>query len=184
LKINIIKKEKSSNILYVLFSVHRDREFCLRLEKDLIAKFGRIDKGTGQLTNLTDGGEIGPTGIVVSPETKEKLSQSGKENAAHLAAKNKEYWSKLSEEERQIRIDNMNSARPPDGLLSRLLVERWANEEYKKKLSDKQKISQRKISALHSQQMKEKWADPEFRDKMLLARKIARENKAKLPENI
>lgn len=42
------------------------------LELSLIAQHGRIDKRTGCLRNLTDGGE-GASGTVVSESTKEKL---------------------------------------------------------------------------------------------------------------
>lgn len=75
LKTNITKKElEAGGLRYVLFCVNKDREVCLSLEKELIQHFGRLDLGTGSLANLTAGGEIGVTGVVVSQETREKLS--------------------------------------------------------------------------------------------------------------
>jgi len=46
----------------------------LEKEKEFIKFYGRIDKHTGSLSNLTDGGE-GVLGIIHSEETKRKLSQ-------------------------------------------------------------------------------------------------------------
>lgn len=44
---------------------------AIRYERQTIALFGRMDTGTGSLTNLTDGGE-GTSGAVVSASTREK----------------------------------------------------------------------------------------------------------------
>lgn len=47
---------------------------AFELEKDLIAKFGRKDKGTGILRNLTDGGE-GAVGAIRSEEFRKKVAE-------------------------------------------------------------------------------------------------------------
>jgi hypothetical protein len=57
-----------------------DEEFSLLLEEELIAKFGRKDLGLGSLLNLTDGGDVGPTGMkpVFTEDHKKKLSKASK----------------------------------------------------------------------------------------------------------
>jgi hypothetical protein len=55
-----------------------DKELALFLEEELITKFGRKDLGLGPLLNLTNGGEIGPTGAKhpCTDEHKRKLSNA------------------------------------------------------------------------------------------------------------
>lgn len=48
---------------------------ALNLEIELIAKYGRKDKGTGILRNLTDGGDRGSSGRIVTEETKQKIKE-------------------------------------------------------------------------------------------------------------
>ena len=52
-----------------------DREFAIRWEKRLIARWGRRDNNTGLLCNLTDGGEA-TSGWIVTAETRAKISQA------------------------------------------------------------------------------------------------------------
>lgn len=58
-----------------MFAVALDEATAFEIEKALIKFYGRLDIGTGCLTNLTDGGE-GPSGAVKSPETRKKLGES------------------------------------------------------------------------------------------------------------
>lgn len=174
LKSNTIKKQ--NNLRYVIFIVHKDRSVCLQLEKSLIEKFGRKDNNTGILCNLTDGGEIGPTGMKISDETRIKLKKLRQESAQHLSIKNKEYWDTLSDEEKVDKVKTMRNGITKNthlkiGVKSK---ERWENEDYKNRLSLKQKESQSKVADVHSSNMKLKWKDPVFREQMLLARKLAK----------
>jgi hypothetical protein len=62
-------------ILIILENLTEEQAFAN--EKDFIAWYGRKDNGTGILRNLTDGGE-GPSGALVSEETRKKLSEGNK----------------------------------------------------------------------------------------------------------
>lgn len=178
LKINTTSKAlREGGIKFVIFMVHADRQECLKLEANLIKYFGRQDNLTGILTNLTDGGEIGPVGVIISDNVREKLSRRSRLLAPHLSQKNKDFWASLSEGEKQIRINRMQSNRADGELLSKLLVDRWADPEYKKRLTEKAKESQKLCADVHKANMKAKWADPEFREWMLLRRKMAREKR-------
>lgn len=55
----------------------KNYEDALKLEKAYIAKYGRLDLGTGQLCNMTEGGE-GVLGYVFSDEHKAKISKANK----------------------------------------------------------------------------------------------------------
>lgn len=179
LKVNITNKAiENGGVYFVIFMVHRDREVCLGYEKRLVSYFGRIDKGTGCLANMTDGGENWPNGRVLSEENRRKLSERSRRLAGHLSVKTKQYWESLSEEEKNERLLRLRSSKADSDLLSLKLVERWSDPEYKTRLSEKQKVSQSLVAETHSANMREKWADPEFREYMLLRRKIAREKKA------
>lgn len=60
-------------------------EEACEIEKELICFYGRRDLGFGELINLTDGGE-GSLGVIVSLETREKISRKSKGN------KGSKYW--------------------------------------------------------------------------------------------
>jgi len=61
-----------------------DEQYAYRVEKLLIAMWGRADLGKGPLTNLTDGGE-GDSGRIVSDETRRKMSEGKRTEEARLA---------------------------------------------------------------------------------------------------
>jgi hypothetical protein len=52
-------------------------EEACQMERDLIKQYGRIDKGTGILANLTDGGD-GTVGLIRTEEHTKKISESQK----------------------------------------------------------------------------------------------------------
>ena len=64
---------------YTVNIVHKDIEHdeAKQIEILLIEKYGRKDLGTGNLVNLTDGGE-GALGVIISEETKQKMSEAKK----------------------------------------------------------------------------------------------------------
>ena len=85
-------------------------------EKEFIALYGRKNNGTGILTNLTDGGE-GTLGIVITEETRRKLSISRMGNKSRTGQK-------LSEETKlKMSLARKGVKRPK------------LTEEHKKKLS-------------------------------------------------
>lgn len=48
----------------------------LKLERQLITEYGRLDIGTGILENKSSGGQQGPSGCVRSLEVRQKISKS------------------------------------------------------------------------------------------------------------
>ncbi|NBV27993.1 hypothetical protein EBS02_03090 [bacterium] len=65
-------KDKS-RIVFHTKDLSEDKAFALEVE--LIAKYGRIDNGTGILRNLTDGGE-GTSGLIMSDEFRAKHKEA------------------------------------------------------------------------------------------------------------
>jgi len=61
----------------VVLHENLDWQTACRIEKELIAFYGRKDMGTGVLRNLTDGGD-GIHGLIFTQSHREKLSKSGK----------------------------------------------------------------------------------------------------------
>ncbi|WP_165899759.1 NUMOD3 domain-containing DNA-binding protein [Borborobacter arsenicus] len=103
-------------------------EDAFRLEVAYIGLLGRRDKGTGILANLTDGGD-GPSGAVISDETRAKLSEArrGKNNPMNVP----EYREKVAASKR-------GKPRPPE-VHERLLAAnlgRPLSVEHRAKLSE------------------------------------------------
>lgn len=177
-KLNIIAKE--SQLKYVLFLVSSNREDCLKMEAAIISKFGRIDIDTGTLTNLTDGGEAGPNGHKYSEERLEKQIERIHGYADRIADTLKKRYESLSKEEQQEICNRLDGHRNNEKALAKLSVksrERWADPEYRRKLSEKLREVNLRNSEVHSKNMKAMWADPEYREKMLEARRIAKEKR-------
>jgi len=76
-KIRKIKKETGENPIIVKIKENLLESESFDLETELIKKIGRIDLGTGPLTNLTDGGE-GLSGYIFTEETIKKKSKANK----------------------------------------------------------------------------------------------------------
>lgn len=65
----ILKQGLEPDIRFIDKNLSEEQAF--ELEEFLISEIGRIDLGTGTLTNLTNGGE-GSSGVIVSEETRHK----------------------------------------------------------------------------------------------------------------
>jgi hypothetical protein len=71
----IPRPSNSSFIVFVQEGLTEQEAFDL--EKYCIALYGRIDKGTGILRNLGDGGD-GASGVIYSPERRKQISEANK----------------------------------------------------------------------------------------------------------
>lgn len=99
-------------------------EDCCEIEMLLIAEYGRLDKKTGCLVNMTDGGE-GCIGRKMSEANKKKLSIANKGNKRMLGSKRSE--------ETKLRMSQSALGIKPNSLAK----ERMAAAKRGKKISDK-----------------------------------------------
>lgn len=83
-KRNKIKSLKKKNIEILSIKVfdNLNEQESFNIETSIIKKIGRRDLKLGPLTNLTDGGD-GRTNIIVSDETKRKISETNKSQNLH-----------------------------------------------------------------------------------------------------
>ena len=181
-KTNITKKERTfGGILYILFMVNKNRQICLNIEKALIEKYGRIDNATGCLTNLTNGGEIGPTGAIVSDSTRKKQSEVVQRRITEISSQQRMHWLSMSEADKSLRISNMHSTHgTPEYLakLSKAQLKKWEDPLYKERLSGIQKIAQTLIASDHSRRTTEYWAKSENKAHRLEQNRLRRLKKS------
>jgi len=180
LKVNITQKEikQFGHIRYAILLVHKDRNECLKVEENCISYFGRISNKTGILSNLTSGGEIGPTGMIVSEITRNKHKQNVLNNRELLSLKSKTWWDNLSVEEKTIRLNALQSNINIAGrLTSERMLEMWSDSDFKQSQIEKLRLAQQLRKEENSSIMKKKWADPVYREMMLGKRKEARAKK-------
>jgi len=91
----VLTKIRSANLTPIIeiISGFNNEDDAFRLERTLIATFGRRNVGTGTLCNLTDGGE-GASGTVISSQTRAKQSAAAKglPKSTKTRAKMSAYW--------------------------------------------------------------------------------------------
>ena len=112
-------------------------EEAFRHEIYMIAVFGRKDLGTGILHNLTDGGE-GPSGAVISEETRRKMSEAIKGKTHSEESKRK-----MSEAQK----GNTN------------WLGKTHSEETKRKMSEASKGNNYNLGKTHSEERKRKQSE-------------------------
>jgi hypothetical protein len=94
------------------------QEQAKQLEKHYIAVYGRLDKGTGSLCNMTDGGD-GRVGYECSDETKEKMRRAAtgikftEERKSKIGEKSRERksWSVLPIKKSEQHKRNLSNSR-------------------------------------------------------------------------
>jgi hypothetical protein len=176
--------DDENRIIFHAENLTEDEAFTL--EKELIAKYGRKDNGTGILRNLTDGGE-GTSGIIITNERRAKLSETSKrymnrpEVKAKLSETRKRYMNrpevkaKVSEASKRYMMNN------PE--LKTRLKEAMNRPEVKARY--KEAMNSPEVRARMSAATKEAMNKPEVKFKMCESRKKTHKNpqfKAKMSD--
>lgn len=133
--ISILKLEKEPNIVIVY---EGDKAGAFAEEVRLISKYGRRDNGTGCLTNLTDGGVSGVSGLKLSEERRRQISEDLKKRPPSEKA-----------------IARMNEARRGSkNTLEHIEKVRLANTGKTHTEEAKNKMRQKAIGRTHSDEVK------------------------------
>jgi len=165
-------------------------EDACEIEKELIAKYGRIDLGLGNLVNMTDGGD-GVFGLVHSEETRQKISEALKGEKNHMFGKTP------SEETRQ-KMSEANKGKTPSEETRQKMSEALKggkNHMFGKTHSEetRQKMSEAHKGKTHSEETRQKLSEAnkgknlseETRQKMSEANKgktLSEETRQKISE--
>lgn len=174
---NIFRRAGSELPSEIVFETNDENEAFAK-EIELIALYGRSDLKLGRLCNCTDGGD-GSSGIVVSEETRKKMSliNSAKmktpDGYAQLAEARKAMWSNPEYVARHAASVKRHHS-DPDNRRKRSAAakERCEHPDVRKKLLAAG-ISARSPEAIakKSASLKAKWLDPEYRTKTVAAQK-------------
>jgi len=134
---------------------------AFRHEIYMIAVFGRKDLGTGILRNRTDGGD-GVSGLVVSEETRKKLSE------LKVGKKNPNYGKEMCEEQKQKISDKRKgtklSEEHKDKIKQKMMGNTWnvgkkLSDETKRKVGEAQKGNQYMIGRKYSEETRKKMSE-------------------------
>ena len=138
-----------SRIIFLKQNLTEEEAF--KHEIYMIAVFGRKDLGTGILHNRTNGGD-GCSGLVMSEETKRKISESTKGRLSPLKGKNH------SEEAKQ-KISQANKGKKMPEEAKKKISEsqkgKFLSEEHKKKIGEESKKKWK--NGCFTEQSYEKW---------------------------
>jgi len=139
---NKIKKVGADNIKTHFLHENLIEEEAFHWEKYWIKYLGRRDNGTGQLCNLTDGGE-GSSGVKCSEETKQKISEAlkGENNPMYGKKFSEEHKRKIGEASKDRKFSEetrqkMSEAKKGE---NHYMYGKHLSEELKKKLSEANK---------------------------------------------
>ena len=130
-------------------------------EKYMIVVFGRKDIGTGVLRNRTDGGE-GASGVLVSEETRKKLSEM------RVGEKNPNYGKEMTEEQRQKISEKRKGIK--------------LSEEHKDKIRQKMIGNTWNVGRKLSDETKQKVGEAQKGNQYMKGRKLSDETKRKMSE--
>jgi len=111
-KIRKIKKETGKNPIIVKIKENLLENKSFELEMKLIKDIGRINQGTGPLTNLTDGGE-GTSGWVPSEKVRRKMgdSRKGEKNPNFGKSMSEEQKKKISKSQKKRHVEKIKNKR-------------------------------------------------------------------------
>ncbi len=121
------------------------REYALEKEKEFIALYGRINTGTGTLTNLNDGG-LDNKGFILTDEQRDKMRASAR-NKILTPELRKAYSdagkSRVITDDTRRKLSDAQKGRPKSAehraKISQFRTGRKASEETKAKLREKRK---------------------------------------------
>lgn len=131
---DLLRENKTPIILKIKENL--SNEDSLILEKEMIKLIGRLDIGTGTLTNLTEGGE-GHIGYIQSEETKRKRVESLKKSTLLETMRSNEFRENTSKRFKEFFKDPKNR----EAISERMKGDK--NPMYGKTTSEKQKESVR-----------------------------------------
>jgi hypothetical protein len=171
---NIINK-----VGYSVNIIHKDIDWenACKIEKLLIEKYGRKDLGLGNLVNMTDGGE-GVLGLIMSEETRQKLSEASKGNTNFLG--------KTHSEETRQKIGEGNKGKIKSEETRQKLSEankgKTLSEETKQKIGEANKGNTNMLGKTHSEETKQKMSEANKGNTNMLGKTHSEETRQKMSE--